>query len=96
MTLAKPTAKERISYGWCVMGQAAGVLLARVRSLAASAPSARRAQPANVMFNAALPPMLDAERSELERFDLYIVRRHEFAQASRADRVRVWHATARD
>ena len=72
MTLAKPTTNERISYGWRVMGQASGVLLARLRSPAAPVPSAGRTLPANVMFNAALPPMLEPERSKLERFDLYL------------------------
>jgi SAM-dependent methyltransferase len=72
MMVAKPTTKSRLSYGWRVMGQASGVLLARLRSLPALAPSARRTQPSNVMFNAALLPMLEPERFELERFDLYL------------------------
>jgi SAM-dependent methyltransferase len=80
MTLANPTTKERVSYGWRVMGQASGVLLARLRPLAASTPGAGRTQPANVMFNAALPPMLEPERRELERFDLYL---HDVMNSSR-------------
>jgi SAM-dependent methyltransferase len=72
MTMANPTTKERVSYGWRVVGRASGVLLARLRPPSAPAPSAGRTQPANVMFNAALPPMLEPERAELERFDLYL------------------------
>lgn len=72
MMLARPTTKERVSYGRRVMGQAAGVLLARLRSRSTPAPGAGPTQPANVMFNAALPPMLEPERAELERFDLYL------------------------
>lgn len=72
MTLANPTAKERVSYGWRVMGQASGVLLARLRPMPQSAKRGDRAQSANVMFSSALPPALEPERSALERFDLYL------------------------
>jgi len=72
MTMANPTTKERVSYGWRVMGHASGVLLARLRALAAPVSSAERLPSANVMFHAALLPMLEPERSELERFDLYL------------------------
>lgn len=72
MTLARPTTKERLGYGWRVMGQASGVLLARVRPLPHSTRGEDRVQPANVMFNATIPPALGAERAALERFDLYL------------------------
>ena len=51
MTLAKPTTRERVSYGWRVTGQASGVLLARLRRLPRSAKRADRAQPANVRLS---------------------------------------------
>jgi SAM-dependent methyltransferase len=72
MRLARPTAKERVSYGWRVMCQACGVLRARVRPVPPAATPADRAQPANVMFSSALPPALEPERLALERFDLYL------------------------
>ena len=70
MTMASPTTRERLNYGWRVLCQATGVLSARVRpALAARSAEAR---PANVMFSAALPPALASERAALERFDLYL------------------------
>ena len=74
MTLAKPTTKERVSYGWRVVGQASGVLRARLRPLPLkhAGTHADRIQPANVMFNSTIPPALEAERTALERFDLYL------------------------
>jgi SAM-dependent methyltransferase len=72
MTLAMPTTKERLGYGWRVMGQASGVLRARLRPLPHVETHADRTQPANVMFNSTMPPALEAERSALERFDLYL------------------------
>ena len=72
MTLAKPTTMERLSYGWRVIGQASGVLFARLRPLPRSTKDADRTLPANVMFNAMIPPALGAERAALERFDLYL------------------------
>ena len=62
------------------MGQAYGVLRARVHPLATPASTVRRTQPANVMFSAALPPMLEPERRALERFDLYL---HDVMNSSR-------------
>lgn len=70
--VARPSVAVRAAYGSRVLARAAGVLLARLRPLQAAAPSARRTQPANVMFNACLLPMLEPERSQLERFDLYL------------------------
>jgi len=69
MTLAKPTTRERLSYGWRVLGKASGMLSARLRPVATrtGTPAA-----ANVMFNSALGPALGPERSALERFDLYL------------------------
>ena len=67
---AKPTTRERARYGWRVIGQASGVLLARMHPLATA--RGRQAQPANVMFTSALLPALQPERSALERFDLYL------------------------
>lgn len=70
MTIANPTAKERLNYGWRVLRQATGVLSARARP--ARTASRADARQANVMFSAALPPALAAERAALERFDLYL------------------------
>lgn len=72
MTMANPTTKERVSYGWRVMGQASGVLLARLRPRPPAATGADRSQPVNVMFSSARPRALEPERSVLERFDLYL------------------------
>jgi len=70
VTAAAPTIKERLSYGWRVMSQAAGVLSARARSH--PPPRNRADRLANVMFSAARPAALDHERAALERFDLYL------------------------
>ena len=72
MTITKPTARERASYGWRVLGQACGVLLARLRPWSQSPTRGDRTQPANVMFSSTLLPALASERSALERFDLYL------------------------
>ena len=71
MTAVTRTALARFNYGWRVLGFATGVLSARARPArrAADTETARRF---NLMFNAALPPTLERERSELERFDLYL------------------------
>ena len=71
MTMAKPTAMERLSYGWRVLGLASGVLSARARP-APRVADTNTTRHFNLMFNAALPPALERERSELERFDLYL------------------------
>lgn len=71
MTLTKPTTKQRLGYLWRVMGQASGVLRARLRSAPHAGTYVDRT-PSNVMFNATIPPVLEAERSALERFDLYL------------------------
>jgi SAM-dependent methyltransferase len=70
MTIANPTTKERLDYGWRVLRQASGVLAARARP--ASVGGQRSAPPANVMFSSALLPALARERAVLERFDLYL------------------------
>ena len=70
--MAKPTAMERASYLWRVMGLASAVLLARVRRINGGVDGADRPPSANVMFSAAIPPALQPERSTLERFDLYL------------------------
>jgi ubiquinone/menaquinone biosynthesis C-methylase UbiE len=70
MSLATPTTKERLDYGWRVLRQAAGLLAARAHHR--SFPSRSQALPANVMFNSGLAGTLGYERSTLERFDLYL------------------------
>ncbi len=70
--MTKPTAMERVRYGGRVMGQAAGVITARLRPAVTRVDAAGRLHPSNVMFKVARPPMLEPERSTLERFDLYL------------------------
>jgi SAM-dependent methyltransferase len=71
VTTAPPSTAARLSYGWRVVRQAAGVLTARVR---AAVYPARRADTgvANVMFSSARARTFGWERSALERFDLYL------------------------
>jgi SAM-dependent methyltransferase len=68
--MAQPTLSQRVDYGLRVLGQASGVLRARLRPRASS--SSRGAVPFNAMFSADVVPALDAERSALEQFDLYL------------------------
>ncbi|HEX3646636.1 MAG TPA: class I SAM-dependent methyltransferase, partial [Vicinamibacterales bacterium] len=71
MTTARPTTAARLSYGWRVVRQAAGMMTARAR--AAVYPGRRDGTGvANVMFNSGRPRALGWERSALERFDLYL------------------------
>ena len=71
MTVTRPTTRARLDYGWRVLGQATGVLAARLRP-AARVKAAAPAVSSNVMFNASIAPTLARERSALERFDLYL------------------------
>lgn len=59
----------RASYGWQVIGRASGVLLSRLRPRAT--PS-QAPLPFNGMFDTAVLPDLEAERSALEQSDLYL------------------------
>jgi SAM-dependent methyltransferase len=68
--MAQPTLSERVNYGLRVLGQASGVLRARLRPRTSS--SAGAAVPFNAMFTTDVLQALDAERSALERFDLYL------------------------
>ena len=68
--MSRSTLAARAGYGWRVLGCASGVLRARLRTAATS--SERAVVPFNDMFSTALLPALDAERSTLERFDLYL------------------------
>ena len=72
MTIGRATTKERLDYGWRVLGQATGVLAARLRPASTERPAASATLSPNVMFNAARAPALGRERSALERFDLYL------------------------
>ena len=71
MTTARPSTRSRLDYGWRVLGQATGVLAARLRP-ARVTPAAAAAVSPNVMFSASLAPALAGERAALERFDLYL------------------------
>ena len=68
--MSRPTLAARVSYGWRVLGRARGVLRARLRPAAVSPEHA--VVPFNDMFSAEVLPALEAERSTLERFDLYL------------------------
>jgi SAM-dependent methyltransferase len=72
MSINRPTFRERTSYGWRVMRRAGGVLSARLRDAPASLNGHRAAVPFNGMFDTRVVPMLEPERSALERFDLYL------------------------
>jgi SAM-dependent methyltransferase len=70
--MARPTTLQRLDYGRRVLGQAAGVLAARLRPQ----PDAKRAEVTrhsfNVMFRSTAASVLDRERSTLASFDLYL------------------------
>jgi SAM-dependent methyltransferase len=69
LALSRPTLSARAHYGMRVVSRAIGVLTARARS----APRAERGPlPFNTMFDTARLGCLEAERRELERFDLYL------------------------
>jgi SAM-dependent methyltransferase len=68
--MSTSTLAARVSYGWRVLGRASGVLRARLRAGAES--SEHPAVPFNDMFSTELLPALEAGRSTLERFDLYL------------------------
>ena len=72
MSINRPTLGERTSYGWRVMRRAAGVLSARFRDATASQNGHRASVPFNGMFDTRAVPMLEPERSALQRFDLYL------------------------
>ena len=68
--MRRATLAARVNYGWRVLGRASGVLRARLRTGAASPEHA--VVPFNGMFSTEVLPALEAERSTLERFDLYL------------------------
>lgn len=72
MTVPQPTTVQRLDYGWRVLGQAAGVLAARLRPLSNTGSVEGTRFSANVMFGSALVSALAQERSALECFDLYL------------------------
>jgi SAM-dependent methyltransferase len=63
---------ERARYGWRVMSMASALVHSRLRPLTRRADAGGVPPASNVMFSAAIPPTLQAERSTLERFDLYL------------------------
>src|SRR5689334_24922222 len=67
--VSRPTLSARAQYGMRVVSRALGVLKARARQ----APRVEREPlPFNTMFDTARLACLEAERRELERFDLYL------------------------
>ena len=68
--MSRSTLAARAGYGWRVLGRASGVLRARLRPAATS--TGHAVVPFNDMFSTELLPALDAQRSTLERFDLYL------------------------
>jgi SAM-dependent methyltransferase len=68
--MPQPNLMARAAYGWRVLEKASGVLRARLRAGAAA--PARAAVPFNGMFSRSVLPALQAERSTLECFDLYL------------------------
>jgi len=72
MSISNPTLRERASYGWRVMGRAAGVVSARLRRPRAAGNGTAASVPFNAMFDTRVVPALEPERAELEQFDLYL------------------------
>lgn len=68
--MSKASLTARASYVSQVLGRASGVLLARMRRPIHE--RSRHPVPFNAMFDNSVLPALDAERSALERFDLYL------------------------
>lgn len=72
MTVAQSSTAQRLDYGRRVLGQAAGVLAARLRPVSKGAIAVGVRHSSNAMFSSAIVSALEEERSALERFDLYL------------------------